>query len=470
MPFSTFRNFEKGGIILRNKNRHKFLYGPLAMRTALVAAAMLLLSLFIPAVLPAASLTGNSNTYLLSRESAGGDKLMPIYEYLDFNVQNLGKESISFHFGGWLGYDLQDDSFGNNKNKGSDLQYGYLSYRTKEHNAVVNLGRVMVFEGVAAERVDGIYARTDLMKGFAISAFGGAPVETNDSSLGNSTIYGGRISHQYEGLYTIGLSYLNETKDNNETQNPQSTDNTWRREGGIDLWVRPMNKVELTGRSSYNFQTTGWMEHSYYLMFGPFDKLRVNAEATWINYADYFASTTSSAFKLTPGGPLDPNEKVSILGPEVFYAINENWGISADYKSYSYDIAGSASYYGFKATYRTPKSYNAGLSIHKMDGENDRLKYDEYRVYASKKIEKIDVAIDLLDVKYKEPINDVTNAYSATIAAGYELRHNLKLGVDVEYSKNPDFDKDVRVFAKLVYGFDLGSGSHGSQDKPKEVK
>ena len=39
---------------------------------------------------------------------------------------------ISFHFGGWLGYDLQDDSFGNDKKKGSDLQYGYLSYRTKD--------------------------------------------------------------------------------------------------------------------------------------------------------------------------------------------------------------------------------------------------------------------------------------------------------------------------------------------------
>jgi hypothetical protein len=122
--------------------------------------------------------------------------------------------------------------------------------------------------------VDGIYARTDLIKGFAISAFGGAPVETNDNSLGNSTIYGGRISHHDEGLYTIGLSYLNENKDNNEIQNPQSTDKVWRREGGIDLWVRPMNKVELTGKSSFNFQTVGWMEHSYYLMLGPFDKLR----------------------------------------------------------------------------------------------------------------------------------------------------------------------------------------------------
>ena len=439
---------------------------------ASVVTGMLLFVLILllaPTGAPAVEMAGTSNTYLQSRESLDGSKLMPIYEYLDFNVQNLGKESLSFHFGGWLGYDLQDDSFGNDKKKGSDLQYGYLSYRTKEHNAVVNLGRVMVFEGVAAERVDGIYARTDLMKGFAISAFGGAPVETNDSALGNSTIYGGRISHQNGGIYTIGLSYLNETKDNNEQQNPNATDNVWRREGGIDLWLRPMNKVELTGRSSYNFQTVGWMEHSYYLLFGPFDKLRVNAEASWISYEDYFANATNSAFKMTPGGPLDPKEKVSILGPEVFYAISKNWSVSVDYKAYDYDIAGSASYYGAKVTYAMPKSYNAGLSVHKMDGDTDRLKYDEYRIYASKKIGKIDMAIDLLDVKYKEPINEVTNAYSATIAAGYELKHNLKLGLDVEYSKNPDFDKDVRAFAKVIYRFDTG-GSHAPQDKPKEGK
>jgi hypothetical protein len=104
-----------------------------------------------------------------------------------------------------------------------------------------------------------------------------------------------------------------------------------------------------------------------------------------------------------------------------------------------------------------------------MDGDTNRLKYDEYRIYASKKIDKIDLAVDLLDMKYKESINDVTNAYSATIAAGYELKHNLKLGLDFEYAKNPDFDKDVRAFAKVVYSFDTG-GSHAPQDKPKEGK
>jgi hypothetical protein len=415
-----------------------------------IIIGIVMLSFFsiMPGKTLAADIAGTSRTYMQYRETAAGDKLLPLYEYLDFNVQDLGKETISVHFGGWLGYDLKDDSFGNDKKKGSDLQYGYVSYQAKERNATVNLGRVMVFEGVAAERVDGVYARTDIKGGFGVAAFGGAPVETGTDLPGNTMIYGARVSHQNIGLYTVGLSYLKEEKNSA----------TFREEEGLDLWVRPVNKVELMGRSSYNAETSGWMEHAYHLMLGPFDKLRFNTEASWINYADYFAGATTNVFKMTAGGPIDPNEKVNILGEEIFYSINTNWAVSVDFKKYGYDIAGSANYYGAKATYVSPKSYNAGLSIHKMDGDTNRLKYDEYRIYASKKIDKIDVAVDLLDVKYKEPINDVTDAYSATLAAGYELTQKLKLGADLEYSKNPDFDKDVRFFLKLNYRFDAELG------------
>jgi hypothetical protein len=175
-----------------------------ARRTVSVLLFALVIMLFAPQGAHAVDITGTSKTYLRSGETVDGSNLLPLYEYLDFSVQNPGTESVSIHVGGWLRYDLRDDSFGKNKN--SDLQYGYISYGRKTGNAVVNLGRVMVFEGVAAERVDGIYARTDVMGGFGVSAFGGAPVETNINLPGNDTIYGGRISHQNAGLYTIGLS------------------------------------------------------------------------------------------------------------------------------------------------------------------------------------------------------------------------------------------------------------------------
>ena len=425
----------------------------------LITTLSLLLPLAIPSVAAATSLTGNSNTYILSREDANDTNLLPFYEYLDFAVHDLGSESLSAHFGGWLGFDMVNhSSFVNGEKTGKDLQYGYLSFSAKENNAVVNLGRVMVFEGVANERVDGLYARTDIKGGFGISAFGGIPVETGGGDTpGNNTIYGARVSHQYQGLYSIGLSFLKEDKNSN----------TFRKEEGIDLWLKPMNKVELMGRSSYNAETKGWMENAYYLILGPFASFRFNTEFSTINYEDYFAGTTSNVFKFQPTGPIDPKEKVKILGEEAFWSINNNWAASADYKNYDYTIAGSASYYGAKLTYNKPKEYSAGAAIHRMDGDVDRLKYDEYRVYASMRMmEKLDVTVDLFDVKYKQAINGVTNAYSAALAAGYELMEKLKVGVDVEYSKNPDFNKDVRLLAKLNYGFDVGSGA----STPKEGK
>ena len=418
-------------------------------------AALLLLITLLPAALFAAELQGTSHTYLQSRETANNSNLLPLYEYLDLSVRDMGSESLSVHVGGWLGYDLRDDSFGYNKDRGSDLQYGYVSYRTKSRNAMVNVGRVMVFEGVAAERVDGIYARTDVKGGFGIAAFGGAPVETGTDTPGNNVIYGGRVSHQYADLYAIGFSYLKEEKNSA----------TFREEEGIDLWLRPVNKVELTGRSSYNANTSGWMEHAYYLLLGPFANLRFNTEASWISYGDYFAGATTNVFRMTPGGPLNPNEKVTVLGEEVLFALSDRWNLSADYKKYSYDIAGNASYYGAKVTFVMPKSYRAGLSFHRMDGDATSLQYDEYRIYGSAKIHKVDIAVDLLDVKYQAAINGVSDAYSATLAAGYELTERLAVGADVEYAKNPEYDKDVRLFMKLNYRFDEKPGKDAGKRK-----
>jgi hypothetical protein len=201
--------------------------------------------LFIPAVSAATTVTGDSRTYVQSRETADGSKILGGYEYLDFVIQNIGNETISFHTGGWMHYDFRDDELG--RKSPSDLQYSYLSFKSKTANTTVNLGRVMVFEGVAAERVDGAYARTDLMGGFGISAFGGMPVETNIDEPGNNVIYGARLSQGLSNVYRIGLSALKEEKNSIR----------YREEGGIDIWVHPMNNVDITGRSMTS-PRVGW--------------------------------------------------------------------------------------------------------------------------------------------------------------------------------------------------------------------
>jgi len=442
---------KKGGDILKSTTElHRERSKRQGLRIVIAVSLFVLGPLLFPAASSAASITGESTTYLQSRETADGTKELPLYEYLNFGVQDIGKDTISFQFGGWLRYDLKDNTDKEFKSRDSnDLSYAFLSYRSKSANTTVNLGRVMVFEGVASERVDGIYAKTDLTRGYAISGFGGIPAETGTDLPGNATIYGTRVSHQIPGLYQVGLSYLKEEKNNTD----------FRKEEGVDLWYKPLGKVELMGKSRYNGETSAWSDHNYVLVLGPFDKVRLNTEASLINYKDYFTASTTAVFKFDPV-IIDRGEKVRVLGEEVVYEVNKTLNISANYRTYAYEIAGDAKYYGANIRYAVVNSGGAGLSMHKMAGDTDRLKYSEYRAYGYRKLGNTDVTLDVMDVAYDAAVNGVKNAYSVTLAAAYELTERMKIGADVEYSKNPDFDKDIRTLIKLTYNFDTAKTYH----------
>ena len=422
-----------------------------AMKIVFILSMILSVLLLLPKASSAVSMSGDSVTYMQSRQAADGTKELPIYEYLNLSVQDIGKETISFQFGGWLRYDLKDNTQETGLSRSAnDLSYAYLSYFSKTANTAVNLGRVMVFEGVAAERLDGIYARTDLAKNFGVSAFGGNPVETGTDLPGNSSIYGARVSHQVPGLYQIGLSYLKEEKNSMN----------FRKEEGLDLWLRPINKVEFMGKSRYNAETSEWSDHNYVLALGPFYNVRLNTELTSVSYKDYFTASTTAVFKFNPT-VINPNEKVSTVGELVSYDVNDKLTISALYKTYTYDIAGDAKYYSGSARYAVAKSWGVGGSLGRMAGDVERLKYKEYRVYGYGKFGKTDATLDYLLVNYDEAINLVRAAQSVTLAATHELTEKIKVGADVEYSKNPDFDKDVRTFFKLIYNFDFALGKKG---------
>ena len=85
-----------------------------------------LLVLFFSSVASALEFSGQSNSYLFSSETSDGTHQLPFYEYLNFNAEDLGSPSISFHFGGWYRYDFQDETFGTKSS--SDLQYAYLRF------------------------------------------------------------------------------------------------------------------------------------------------------------------------------------------------------------------------------------------------------------------------------------------------------------------------------------------------------
>jgi hypothetical protein len=402
------------------------------------------LSLFGPSgAVHAASLTGDSSTILRMREKFDNRKDYPLYEYLNLSADSLWRQGfLSAHFGGWGRVDLRSQRTGTPND--TAMQYGHIGYSGKKDNLSFQAGRQFIAEGVATERLDGLYLRNDLAAGFTAAAFVGSPVVTQPDSTGGDLLYGARIAHAISRYYTAGISALR----------VDAGGDRLREEAGIDLWIHPLDKVDITGRSTYNSITSNWMEHSYSLAVAPVKAMRIHADLSAVNYRDYFHNVTTNALRLKTGF-IDPLERVFSLGGSVSYTAFSRINLSVDYKNYQYDIAGHAKYYGGKASLFLPAALTAGISVHRMEGANAKLRFDEYRVFVSKRLGKADLTADLFSVNYDSPINGIKNTYSAVAAASYDVTGQWKVTADVEYGKTVDFDSRVSAMIKLVYLFDV---------------
>ena len=412
--------------------------------------------------------SGESNTIFRARKSIDNKSIMPAYEYLRLGMtDNLSDGSgVSFYLGAWGRADLADKT---SNNPEGDLQYAYLTYRAPKNNTVATIGRQFVTEGVAAERIDGLYLRSDFDYGFGASVFFGNTVltepianltpipVTNPTYKGGSSVYGSRISHTNKKYYTIGLSAL---------KSDYEMGGRYREEEGLDLWLRPLEQIDITGRSSYNSITKGWMESNYAVTYSPLSTLRFGADFMRINFTDYLAGVTTSA--LSAINPVwKSNEKLTALGTSAAYTGIKDLAVSVDYKFYTYDKSGDAAYFGGKASYALPEAFVIGGGYHRMDGGIDKLRYNEFRVFATKKIDLADLTIDATNINYDQPINGIRNSYAITGAAGYEVNKKLKLGADLEVSRNPDFNSEVRGLIKATYTFDTKLVAEGGTKSEK---
>ncbi len=404
-------------------------------------AAMALLLLGIPCASSAFDLTGRSSTYFRARETIEDDHVLPFFEYLDFRVDEFASQDLTFHLGGWLRQDFTDEQSFDNRSFNGDLQYAYLGYRRPQGNTLVHLGRVLVYEGVASELVDGLSFRTDLQRGFGIAAYGGIPVESDFDDRDGDSIYGVRLFHEITDLYRIGVSYLEAKNDSSQ----------FRSEAGVDVELLPFDQVRINGRSIYNEETSGWMEHTYHLTLVPWEKLRLGSEISSVSYEDYFTSVSNAAFTFGPD-LINPEEELFLWGVQAEYMLPFNISASADYKRYDFDVAESADYYGVSVQYTDSETTRAGISLYRMDGQTERLKYWESRIYGFKRFGRLDLTADVFNVNYDQDI-DVKNAYAISAAAGYALTDNTRIAADMEYSRNPTFDYDVRGFIKLIHNF-----------------
>ena len=426
-------------------------------------AAVLASTLFwsTPLIASDYSFSGESNTIIRQRKTVDDKNLVPAYEYLRLNTsynRSDGSE-VSLNLGAWGRADLSDNS--TSGSTAGDVQYAYLTYRAPKNNTAVTLGRQFISEGVATERIDGLYLNNDFLYGFSASAFIGNSVDTEPSSAaqyqGGALIYGGRVSQSNKKYYTVGLSALKGEKEGTGKD---------RQEEGIDLWVHPLQQFDLTGRATHNSATNGWMEENISLAYSPLATLRFGADYANINFKDYLYNLTNPALSMV-NSVWNDNAKMTSVGGSVVYTGIEKLMVAADIQNYSYDKSGHGNYFGGKASYSLPQSFVVGGGVHRMDGVVDKLCYYEYRAFASKKIGHADLTLDAIRVNYDRDINGVSNSDTFIGAAGYEFNRKLKVGADFEYSKNPDFDREVRALVKATYTFDSKFAAEGGSKSEK---
>jgi hypothetical protein len=255
------------------------------------------------------------------------------------------------------------------------------------------------------------------------------------------------------------MSYLKEKNDGKD----------FRKEEGLDLWFRPLSKLEFMGSSSYNAETKNWMQHQYHAVVGPIAWFRLNLDASKTWYKEYFSAVNNtqsmlmSAFSFTN---IDPNEIVTMTGGSIAITIGGPITVVVDYRNYDYQVLnGSATYAGGSVVY-TGAGFGAGAAMHRMNGPSDDLRYDDQRVYVFKKVAKADMTLDLLHVSYKQPVNSVSDAYTGTAAAGYTFSPKARIIADVEYVTNPDVTREVRGMLNFVYNFEATLGGAAKTTTP----
>jgi hypothetical protein len=389
------------------------------------------------------------------RAVPGFDKqsVIPATEFIGADLDKIGVDELSFHFYGWGKVDLADKSTAEGDTDG-DLSYAYLLYRAPKANGQVKLGRFFVYEGVAAEQLDGIGGRVDLPAGFALSLYGGAPVKTDQNNNKGDALVGGRIGYRFPSILEVGASALYEKR----TATGVSTDlKDYRGLFGGDIWFSPIRIVEVRGHTYYNYATSGVAEHSYRASLTPVKGLTITGEYNENHFKDYFASTNlRSLFNPDNGG------EMKSYGGIVSLTIAKPLEITADYRRYnrSSDVItatqGNSNRYGgeVRLSLLGNKS-RSGISYHRSEADNSgfNLSYHEVHGYTMYDADRFIASLDAIGHFYKEKIFNEDRAYELVGSLGYKFTPGLVLSGDLSYGQNPRLNDDLRGVLRLAYNF-----------------
>lgn len=382
-----------------------------------------------------------SETILRSfqRSTIQGDdeNIMPLYEYLSIDYGNHETGGISFHGHGWLRKDLMSSDLYEDDPDG-ELLYAYLSYSRPHSAHKISLGRQHIFAGVANESVDGVRVDLGLGNYAALSAYGGIPVDLEETEgRSRDLIYGGRLALLIAPAAEVGVSYKY-LEDNGEL---------YEETMGADLFWSPLTFLALNGRSAYNLETRGWREHNY--------SAQINAAGfefaptyQHFRYEDYFSSAENrnNLFRFL----FDSEERLTTLGADASWGGLKIVEIGVRGRRYEYELRDTTAMLisGLLTLNFTP-AITLGAEAGSMDGETPEDSYQLYRAYIVWSPGTLlgpsgQISADLLYQAFDQAIYGVDTALFASLSAGRSfIDEMLMIKASLNYSQDPFFDDDL---------------------------
>jgi hypothetical protein len=406
-----------------------------------VAAAVLL----IPAPCRAADLGITSETIVryLERDDTKGKvyTVVPGYEFLRIDYGNLRSQGVSFHGYGWGRLNL-GDNYHTNTTEGQFL-YGYLEYLDPKRDYQLRLGRQYIFEGVARESIDGLYAKTDIIPTVTLSAYTGLPVNLNETNgVKGDFTFGTNVKQGLPGHYDLGISYKYTTNDGS----------VYEQLLGADYSLQLPLNTSLFGRSTYNLHTGGWGEQSVELRV-PLSRFELRPFYHYYTYDNFMGKSTVTPlpFRFLA----ETGEKISIIGTEGFWYPAENIEFAAKYKHYDYENRfSSANTFTALAVIRRQIFSELGFEFGRTDGNLAENRYYYGRSYVYWDIQPAFVTADLVYVHYDEDIYATSSSLFVSLGAGWSfLKKSLSVKLSGDYSQDPYFNKDYRFMVKGSYAF-----------------
>lgn len=155
------------------------------------------------------SVSGRSSTELEVYPNGAGDTVVPAYEYLLLNVDDIDGNGLSFHGYGRLGKTLKGDSFDTD----SHLYYAYLEKKNAFNHLDFRFGRQFIATTAGASLMDGLALNLHGMGPLSLKLFGGGDVAFYDGYNPQDLVSGTQLSAQLFKTLHLSVSYLAKWKE-----------------------------------------------------------------------------------------------------------------------------------------------------------------------------------------------------------------------------------------------------------------